>query len=562
MSTPPLLTRIGILVLGLLAVCSAPASEPAASGEGEIELGRRIYEQGILPDGSLLRAVRPEGFVLEGEFAACVTCHRPSGMGSIEGSVDRTTLVPPVTGPVLFAPARFHGIDFNPTHHWVPNAAWERALTRGAYDEASLARALREGLDPDGRHLVAPMPRYDLDEPAVGALAAYLRRLSTERAPGVEADTLHLATVVTSDVPAEQVEAILGVLQVWGASSRASGSEWNLHPWTLSGPADTWADQLQALYRERPVFAVLSGVGGAEWRPVHRFCEQNRIPCVLPVIEVAPDGDPSFYAVYFSPGVPLEARLLARYWSDEARAGKGAPERVVQVFADVTGKEAANALEAALGDLGVKSMLRRLRPTVPAAALDTVDADTTLVLWLRPPEIEQLVQAMPDGPGAGEVVVSALLAPPESTLLPPAWKARLTFVSLFDDLGVQGELAKLRLRRWLDRNGIPHGENLRPQADAYAACYLFAKALAEISGQEVRRPSVPLGREHVLEMLETLVDKYSDGTTQVDPDSHVALYGRMSLGPQQRMAVRGGALLRYASPDSDRLVPGSDRIVP
>jgi hypothetical protein len=104
--------------------------------------------------------------------------------------------------------------------------------------------------------------------------------------------------------------------------------------------------------------------------------------------------------------------------------------------------------------------------------------------------------------------------------------------------------------------------SLRPQADAYAAAYLFTRALGEIRGQELRRPAVPLIREHVLEMLEDEANKYTDGTDLVDPDSHVALYGRMSLGPKQRTAVRGGTLLRYASPESDRLVPASNRIVP
>ena len=75
-------------------------------------------------------------------------------------------------------------------------------------------------------------------------------------------------------------------------------------------------------------------------------------------------------------------------------------------------------------------------------------------------------------------------------------------------------------------------------------------------------PPVPLSREHVLELLEELTSKYSDGTGLVDPDSHVAFYGRMSLGPWQRMAVRGGAVLRYASPASEKLVTVSERIVP
>jgi hypothetical protein len=100
------------------------------------------------------------------------------------------------------------------------------------------------------------------------------------------------------------------------------------------------------------------------------------------------------------------------------------------------------------------------------------------------------------------------------------------------------------------------------QADAYAACYLFNEALAEIRKQDVRRPAVPLSREHLLETLETLLNKYNDSTDLVDPDSHVAYYGRMSLGPRQRVAVRGGTIMRYASPDSNRLVATSKRIVP
>ena len=178
--------RASLLALSLLAGIATAAGGSSASGDPRVEAGRRLYEQGILPDGAPLRALRPEGFVLEGAHAACITCHRKSGMGSVEGSIDSTVLVPPVAGPVLFVPARFHGTYLNPVHHWVPNDAWARALTRAAYDETSLARALREGLDPDGKRLIAPMPRYDLDAPAVSALAAYLRTLSARPAPGVE----------------------------------------------------------------------------------------------------------------------------------------------------------------------------------------------------------------------------------------------------------------------------------------------------------------------------------------------------------------------------------------
>jgi hypothetical protein len=555
------LSWVAAAVVGLGTGVTFAEGSPSAPAGSQQDAGRRLYREGLLPDGTPLRAERPEGFALEGERAACVSCHRPSGMGSVEGSIGRTILVAPVAGPVLFEPARFHGVYLNRLHHWVPNDQWARVLTRGAYDEAALARSLREGLDPDGRRLLAPMPRYELDDAAVSALAAYLRTLSAQSSPGVEAETLHLATVTTPDAPPGQAEAVLGVLRAWSDSARASGQAWFLHAWELSGAPESWRRQLDARYRERPVFAVLSGAGGAEWAPVHRFCEEWRVPCVLPSVDVAPESRDGFYSVYFSPGVLLEARVLARSLARSAD-GQGSTARIVQIDSDASGRRAGEALGRELGGVATPLVERRYRLTAPGSVLAGLSRDDTLILWLRPSEIEQLAAAAPEGPAAGRTFLSAFLAPPESVSLPPSWKARATWVSLFDDLGVQGRIAKLRLAGWLERSGLPLRDSLRAEGDAYAASYLFAASLAEIRAQEARRPRVPLGREHLLEALETQVGKYSDGTELVDPDAHVAFYGRMSLGPGQRTAVRGGVLLRYASPESDELVALGSRVVP
>jgi hypothetical protein len=198
----------------------------------------------------------------------------------------------------------------------------------------------------------------------------------------------------------------------------------------------------------------------------------------------------------------------------------------------------------------------------PEEALAHLPRDGALVLWLRPAEIQQLVAASPQGPAVQQVFLSALLAPPEALHLPPEWKARVIWVSLFDDVGVQAQIARARLQRWLKQQGLPYHGALRVKADAYAACYLFTAALAAISSEEKRRPAVPLNRDHLIEALENMVNKYSDGSRRVDSELHVAYYGRMSLGPGQRVAVRGGSLLRYASPESATLVLASERIVP
>ena len=335
---------------------------------------------------------------------------------------------------------------------------------------------------------------------------------------------------------------MVGVLRAWARRIPGLWQTLGAEVWELSGPSETWSGQLEARYREQPVFAILSGAGGAEWRPVHRFCEARRVPCILPSLEVRPRGRSGLlFALLLPRGHPGGA-AARRPLACRVPAARGKPPPIVQMFSDAAGQRAAEALAGALGTEAQPESPRRFRPTAPAAGLDALGEATALALWLRSEEIALLVAAMPEGPGSGPLYLSSLLAPPESLALPPAWKARVTFVSLFDDLGLQGEIARLRLAHWLDRQELETGGDLRPRADAYAAAYLLTRALGEIRGQEARRPGVPLSREHLLEALEQEVNKYADGTPLVDPDSHVAFYGRMSLGPRQRMAAtRGGA---------------------
>ena len=93
------------IVCASAAFKAAPAvlGQTSTSSTQLIEQGRLIYEAGQLGSGEPLSADRGEqGIAATGRAAACINCHQSSGFGLFEAA----NLVPPVTGPSLFANAQ------------------------------------------------------------------------------------------------------------------------------------------------------------------------------------------------------------------------------------------------------------------------------------------------------------------------------------------------------------------------------------------------------------------------------------------------------------------------
>ena len=338
-----------LVALGLPLAASAVAG-PGRGTEGTRD-GEAIYRRGVLPSGAPLTATVAGDVPLEGVSAACTTCHQRSGMGSVEGRV----WVPPITAPILGA-SRGSGPRLRP-----------------GYDDAALARTLREGVDVAGRPLDPLMPRYDLRPEDLEALTSYLHGLGARVPPGVSEREIRFATVVTPDADPGRVQAMLDVfdgffrgknVQVRSlarfGTQRGTFRTWTLETWRLTGEPSGWAGQLRAFYAKDPVFALLGGVGEAEWGPVDDFCEENEVPCLLPNVDAPPaSAGRSYYTLYVSRGVELEAAAVA---AEIAR--DPSPARVVQLVPERgPGRAGADALRAALADR--KDISVRNRIVVP-----------------------------------------------------------------------------------------------------------------------------------------------------------------------------------------------------
>lgn len=538
-------TRNGLFV-GHFATWLAVLGLAVSVAAGADTAGERMYRSGILPNGELMSATVEHDVAVTAAQLACAQCHRRSGLGSSEGG----TVFPPITGRALFAPKQGRRAELGGVRSAGP-------AQRPAYTRASLVRAIRDGVDPAGRTLNRLMPRYALSPADTEHLVDYLTTLSTDPSPGVTDKELHLATIIAPPVDPAKRQAMLAVLKAYVhdknaqtrlESRRAHHSPWHkewqyeayrtwvLHVWELTGPPTTWRRQLEAHYADRPVFAVVGGLGGGQWTPVHAFCEQRRLPCLFPNAELPPDPGRDFYSVYFTQGLYTEAAAMARHLA------RTPVRRIVQVYPQTpAGKSLAAAFDQALERAGLRRSLAR--PIAPEQRPDErywkevlsdgpVDA---LVAWLPAPQAAGLA-ALPPARRPARLYLSGGLLDPQG---PPALPAALRSHTYVAQRFMRQEALERRLRRvnaWLRAK---HIELTAPriQANTFFAVTTVTDVMAHIRGN--------FYRDYFLEKVEHMVDNVV----------WKSVYPEMSLAPGQRTAVKGCYIISLADDRESWSVP-------
>jgi mono/diheme cytochrome c family protein len=530
--------------LALLAAQGGLAASPPDS-----LAGRSLYLDGLKASGEPLHATVQKGVALSGAEAACVNCHRRSGLGGSEGQ----NPIRPIAGRLLFSSSQTEFVRRRAV-------AGGTADGRPAYTRASLARALREGVDPTGRTLDALMPRYALGDDEIDQLHAYLDGLSATAAPGVSDHEIHFATIIAPGVEPDRRHAQLDVLQAFfrdkngntrkEARRRDARSEqmylayrtWVLHVWELTGAPETWRDQIAAHYREQPVFAVIGGLGSGSWQPVHAFCEGTGVPCVMPDVDYPVVDGAGYYSVYFSRGLVLEADVLAKQLAET----HSDTDRIVQVFRDdETGRVPAQALREALARRGIEALDDRPvsgKGPVPAEVWAGILRDAhpaTLVVWLDPADVQGLAATGIPPAGLQTVYLSASLSAMQPAGLPDGWLDRARMVYPFA-LPAHRHRQLARMNAWLRARQVPLADP-RTQANAYFAATVTGDAMAHIGEN--------FSRDYFIERIEQMAE------TSLSP----SIYPRLSLGPGQRFASRGGYILAFPQ---GATVPVSDWLIP
>jgi hypothetical protein len=532
-----------VLTAAYAMAVESPAASVTAAGE-------TLYREGRLPGGAELIGVRDAGTSITGNNAACISCHRRSGLGNIEGDI----VIPPIISKYLYRSRRTNAEDMTLPHvpGWVPHD-W-------TYTDETLARAIRTGVRPDGQAMNPLMPHYAVDDAAMGILIAYLKGLTSQPVPGVTDTTLHFATIVTPDADPVEKRAMLEVLErffatqekVIAAESRPMRASreimyrvtrrWQLHVWELTGTPDTWERQLDDHLNIEPVFAVISGLGRRDWRPIHHFCERNSVPCLLPNIDLPVVSEHDFYPVYYSRGVLLESDLIASRLSGEDALPL---KRLVEIYrADDIGAEAAVDLESRASALGV-TVVRRPLPggaTHSGAgveldhALTGIGAGDGLVLWLRQSDLA----ALRGRPPTPTVYASGLMAGLETAPLPAAWRAG-THLTYPVDTPEQRRVRMNFPLGWFKVQGIAVTAE-RVQTDTYLSCVILSETLGHLLDSFVR--------DFLVERMEMMLSRRLVN----------GYFPHLGLGAGQRFASKGGYLVHLG--EGNKVIVDSDWMTP
>jgi hypothetical protein len=576
------------------------ATGSVVSAAGDVEAGRRIYMEGVLPSGKPLTGLRFGNVIVSGEEAACVKCHRRSGMGAVEGEI----IVAPVTGNYLFTPP-----DKTLLANMDPRRGKNFNLSHPPYTDASLALAIRGGRNANAVTMNEMMPRYRIDDESLRALTAYLRQLSIERSPGATDTSVRFATIVAPGVAPERQQIFVDMVRAAVTGKNAStvvgaqahgrrhmtsaaemvlGTErrWELDVWELKGEPSTWPEQLEAYYRAAPPFAVLSGLDNGNWAPVHGFCEARQLPCWFPLTDLPPVRSGDFYSVYFSRGVLLEADVLARHLKSRTDPK---PARLVQIYRDdETGRAAAEQLRVALADSGIaveSQPWRHATPEALAALLAGVAPGDELMLWL--PADQRPLLAGVAAPKAHRIYLSGQLASGEKGL-PESWKGGSVRIVYPFELPQKRDLNLSYFRQWLRLKRLPMVDELL-QARLYFAMTYMTDTVAEMLDN--------LHRDYLLERAENMISR-REGTRAQEEDMakqqmHKAtlallasrraagntgaenaepqqlglrhsttVFPVLELGPGQRFASKGAYIVRFADSHSDTIMAETPWIIP
>ncbi len=472
--------------------------------------GKHIYTKGESTSSRIITAtVSTSDAPASASILPCIQCHGVDGRGI-------GIIAPDINWDALVDPA---GHEHPQRKH-------------GPYDLSFFAKAIVEGTDPAGNDFEATMPRYTMTDADMADLIAYLRRVNTERDPGLSATAIRIGTVLPTQGPLGTAGAAMRtVIEAYFDFVNATGGihgrklELVVGEWGADDTPAFW--QAQDLVSNEPLFAMIAAYLPGHEAELSALVDERQLPLIGPHTLMGTGGN-GRYEFFVQAGLAEQAEALVEAMSRQAVVAQADQPKVGIVYPRMQGfdglAEAARDRAAGHGSERVAVVpyeANSLDVSKVLTALRSAGSEAILFLGSAAEFVELGSQASELG------WKPALLAPgirAESGVfkLPKSFAGEvyLAYASLPADHTQDGTNLFEALHR--DR-GLNYRESVS-QIAAFSAARVLVEAL-EKAGPD-------LSREQLIETLEGM-ENFQPGLTAA-----------VSFDPNRRMGPGGAYVVR------------------
>jgi ABC-type branched-subunit amino acid transport system substrate-binding protein len=297
------------------------ASPAAGALTPEEKRGKQIYLRGTSASGREIKAYLGEASLeVPASTLTCAGCHGADGQGKPEGGVTPSN----ITWAALAKPSG------------VAHASVRRK--HPPYTERALELALTRGLDPAGNRLLNVMPRYQMAREDMNDLIAYLKRLGTDRDPGLSETGIRVGMLVPArGALAEMGQAIKSVVAAYFEEVNGQGGIYNrkieLKFAETGDTAAATSASVERLITDEQVFALSATMIAGADKEVAALAQQSEVPLVGPFTLYPPvAASVNRQVFYLLSGIDDQARALVVFAAQRHAPDKSATPRAAVVY--------------------------------------------------------------------------------------------------------------------------------------------------------------------------------------------------------------------------------------
>lgn len=484
----------------------SPPPPPGAPLTPQERRGKAIYVRGESPSGREVVALVGE-IDVPASTMTCAGCHGMKGEGKTEGNVTAGNL-------------QWSNLT-KPDGHTHPTGR-----KHGAFDERSFARATVEGIDPAGNTLQSAMPRYKLSAEGMADLIAYLKRIETDREPGVSDTSISVGLLAPAKgALGETGQAIRAVTAAYFEEINSQGGIYNrkleLKVAETGDTPSATAANLERLVTNDQVFALVNVLSAGADAEIAALAQRQEVPLVGAITLTPQTAAPLNRQVfYLLPGVAEQSRALVSFAAQKLN-DKNARTALV-IGDDALSRIEASAVEEQSKAVGWAVPVRSALPQGGAAAtVAELKAKGVQAVFLFASGATSFLGEAEKAGYFPQVYLLGATAGGDILNAPAGFKDKifLAFPTAPTDITPEGAS---NFRALAAKYQLPTG-HAAAQISAYAAAQLFVEAL--------KRAGRDLSRDKLITALEGL---YEYDTRLTPP---------LTFGPNRRVGASGAHIV-------------------